>query len=455
MALRVHPDLRYCVLAALPGVVLAVCSGCSTTNGDAARMGTPAAGGNNSAVCDSVLKLAGVDVVAVSDRSELTAAVRQFVRDEQSRSEGSSSSSSTGASFGYKGIDFGFENESAYQSFLQQYAFLLKDDTYVLGEQQSKSLLFVHGNSDAIGAWKACVTPQPDVRLQILPSKDSGKDFLTFEMVFAPNDGTRNGRLDRVYVVNGSIIGSSKKEGDAIVRNAPYTFDVKPEAGKVARLTVVCEPFGAASNEGFDPVAARDSRAAELKAQAEQQEAIARAKKEDEARKKRAADDKRAAEEKRRTMARPLATGQSRMDGKFGGEKRNDVLEAIASPGQRIARIVFWHNDSIIKGMEVFAQNGSLGKIGCFDKEYEKTDFKLDDDEFLIQVQIECGKYTDWMKLWTNKGRMSKEIGGRGDHRDPMPTLDAGANRKIVGFRLWSTNCDIEGVQIITEPIDP
>lgn len=130
---------------------------------------------------------------------------------------------------------------------------------------------------------------------------------------------------------------------------------------------------------------------------------------------------------------------------------------AVCAPDERLSRIQLFYDYDNVKGVRIYgsglnAGERLLGEVGGFEGNgWQEVSLALAEGEYLTQVTFQDNRYVDWIEFIGNRGSKGK-IGGT-PGRAGTPTLTAGDGRKIVGLSIWSSHEDVEGIQLVTEPI--
>ncbi len=423
------------IVRQLRGTLTLIATGLlAATAGCAATRPQPVVGNVTAADCYRPLEQGIRDVVSIWDNSQKTIEFRDWLVATRQEREQLERSGGANATIGFKGFSFGGGAQWSLKTLKELDARFQRDTNYRLTEMQAKGLFAETANETMVKDYFKCLrdlmnTPAAPV---VLGELGTGESEVTFSLKVNPDSSgrTRNVRINKIVAIGGRVQSGSVQEGGTLSSDRDAAIigvlrEARPDGSQpgvtlwvftdVRDVVAMVSATPTRQTVGPDPSTPLP-----------------------------VTDPKR----------RPLSTGKDRQFSTVAGESRGRSIDAIAPPGQRISQIKFWFDDQVIKGMEVFTPQGSLGAIGGFEARYTTALFALDEDEYLTQVQAECGRYIDWMKLWTNK-KQSSEIGGRADRNDPMPTLMAGGDRKIIGFKIWSTHHDIEGIQLVTEPLEP
>jgi hypothetical protein len=163
--------------------------------------------------------------------------------------------------------------------------------------------------------------------------------------------------------------------------------------------------------------------------------------------------------------------GSAREDGAKGGDTPGNArnaksIDLCLDAGERFTKIEVYRTGEgaqwkIIAAIRVFAKQKDgeefeVGQAGRLPKEGKPQTFVFGPNEYLTGVEFQEGMWVDNLTLKTNK-RKSDTMGGEAHplqgHNEH--NLKAGEGKKIVGLRIWSTDQDIEGIQVVVGPIAP
>lgn len=166
-------------------------------------------------------------------------------------------------------------------------------------------------------------------------------------------------------------------------------------------------------------------------------------------------------------LADSYITGDYRDGASVGTKDGGSEFRLILNKGERISKLeIYSHHGKyhVVCAMRMFAKDkegrerevGVAGHIA--NGEADPQTFELAEDEYLTEIDVQKGRWVDCLKFVTNKKQYDVWYGGKhwdDDRHGAAETPDshhlkAGDGRKIVGFRIYSTDRDFNLLEIFT-----
>lgn len=198
--------------------------------------------------CDGVLKYAGRNLLLVSERQSLSAALRDQILNLTEQQIKEADKGSVNATIPIEGFPIKLGGEGSSETIRTYRDEYRRDTNFVINEEQARFLYMSYGNETAIKAWVVCMALQSS-DIQVWSETPSPNDTrIKFYVNFLPRDGTKLGKVTVLRAFDGTAEATFAL-GDVLRRDKLQRVIVKPnEKHAEVTLMVACGGFSGTSS---------------------------------------------------------------------------------------------------------------------------------------------------------------------------------------------------------------